>query len=76
MPEDRIVRETLQSFYECCEETHKDDSELQDIASTLDRTEDKDLTVCTIECEHACARKRRCLNFLDIPLGYGTVDVR
>ena len=39
MPEDRLVRETLATFAKICEQTHKEDSDLQAIETMPDGAE-------------------------------------
>ena len=78
MPEDRLVRETLATFAKICEQTHKEDSDLQAIETMPDGAEKavQKPRRLTSGSKNADSLERRCLNFLDIPLAHGTVDVR
>ena len=76
MPEDRIVRETLSAFIKNCEQTYEKDANLQKVYCKLAGMEIEDQEPYILESKKAHSLERRCLNFLDIPLAHGTVDVR
>ena len=78
MPEDRLVRETLATFANICEQTHKEDSDLQAFETMPDGVEEvaQNPRQLTSGSKNADSLERQCLNFLDIPLAHGTVDVR
>lgn len=76
MPEDRIVRENLSAFVKSCEKTREEDADLQEVYGKLAGMEDEDREPYVFESKKAHSPDCRCLNFLDIPLVHGTVNVR
>ena len=76
MPEDRVIRETLAAFVKSCEQTREKDVDLQEAYGKLAGMEDEDREPFVFESKKAHSSERRCLNFLDIPLAHGSVNVR
>ena len=76
VPGDRIVRENLSAFVKSCEQTREEDVNLQEVYGKLAGMEAEDREPYVFESKKAHSLGRRCLNFLDIPLAHGTVNVR